>query len=296
MIRELGGLGCAPLWAFSTILMKSQTDKLRAIRINAIRSIAASASLIIIVTILGRMGQLTTLSITAVSYLFLSVIIGMVLGDTLYIKGMAIIGASKALPISITYPIFILPFSATIGDENLSILMIGGTFVTIVGLYLITAPERRSEKLSGEARSHYWRGVFFVLSAALCWAVSTTVLDFAMTDLDPLIAGAIRMPFMMIVLFVIIYIRKGDIRPWSCGLRSLVIISLAGMVGIGFGGLLFMTGVKYAGPARTAILSSTAPLFGVPLSAIVLRERITVKMILGTILCVIGIWLIIWQP
>jgi len=295
LIRELGGLACAPLWAVSTILLKSQTDKLNAMRINAFRGISASAFLLIAAAIFGRMEQLATLSLSAVAYLWLSVLIGLVLGDTLYIKGMGIVGASKSLPISIVYPIFVLPFSMTIGDESLSIMAIVGMFIVVAGLYLITAPERGSEKLSGEARRHYWRGVFFVLGATFCWAVGTMVLNFAMTELDPLLAGAIRMPFMTLVLLAIIYFRKGDIKPWSCGLNSLMILSLSGMLGIGFGGLLFMTGIKYAGPAKTAILSSTAPLFGVPLSAITLRERITLKMALGTVLCVLGIWIVIWQ-
>ena len=121
------------------------------------------------------------------------------------------------------------------------------------------------------------------------------MLGFAMTGLNSLLAGAIRMPFMTLVLFAIIYFRKGDIRPWSGGLSSFVILSLSGIIGIGFGGVLFMLGVKYAGAARSAILSSTAPLFGVPLSMFMLRERITLKIVLGTILCVTGIWFVIWQ-
>ncbi len=72
MIRELGGLACAPLWAVSTILLKSQTDKLNAMRINAFRGIAASAFLIIAAAIFGRMEQLATLSLSAVAYLWLS--------------------------------------------------------------------------------------------------------------------------------------------------------------------------------------------------------------------------------
>jgi DME family drug/metabolite transporter len=221
------------------------------------------------------------------------VIIGLVLGDTLYIKGMGIIGASKALPISITYPIFVLPFSATIIGESLSILTIGGVFITVMGLYLITAPQRGSERASGAMRKRHWWGVSLILAASLCWAVGTMSLRFAMVDLDPILAGAIRMPFMTLVLFAIVNFRRSAAKVWNHGLRSLTILALAGILGIGLGGLLFMVGVKNAGAARTAILSATAPLFGVPLSMLMLRERITLKIVLGTILCVVGIWFVI---
>jgi len=293
VIGEIGALGCAPLWALSSILLKSQTDRLDALRINALRGLFATAFVLAIVPITGRIDQLGSLSLPAVAYLWLSVIIGLVLGDTLYIKGMGIIGASKALPISITYPIFVLPFSATIIGESLSILTIGGVFITVMGLYLITAPPRGSERASETMRKQYWRGVFLILAASLCWAVGTMSLRFAMVDLDPILAGAIRMPFMTLVLFVIANLRRSAAKVWNHGLRSLTILALAGILGIGLGGLLFMIGVKNAGAAKTAILSATAPLFGVPLSMLILRERITLKIVLGTILCVVGIWFVI---
>ena len=51
-----------------------------------------------------------------------------------------------------------------------------------------------------------------------------------------------------------------------------MILALAGILGIGLGGVFFMVGVKDIGAAKTAILSSTAPLFGVPLSMLMLYE------------------------
>lgn len=293
MIGEISALGCAPLWALSSILLKSQTDKLDALRINALRGLFATAFVLAIVPVAGRIDQLRSPSLHAVVYLWSSVIIGLVLGDTLYIKGMGIIGASKALPISIIYPIFVLPFSVAVIGESLSLLAIGGVFITVMGLYLITAPQRGSERASETMRKRYWWGVFLILAASLCWAMGTMTLRFAMTDLDPILAGAIRMPFMTLVLFVIVYLRKSTARTWNHGLKSLTSLALAGILGIGVGGLLFMLGVKYAGAIKAAILSATAPLFGVPLSVFILREKITLRIVLGTILCVVGIWFVI---
>ena len=273
--------------------MKSQTGKLDALRINTLRAIFASIFVVAIVLIFGRIDQLGDLSFSAVAYLWSSVIIGMVLGDTLYIKGMGIIGVARALPISITYPIFVLPFSVTIIGESLSGLTIVGVLITVVGLYVITAPKRGAEKAPAETRRQYWRGIFLLLAASVCWATGTIVLNFSMTELDPIVASAIRMPFMVFVLLIIAFLKKDTRKAWYPGRRSLMILALAGILGIGLGGMLFLVGIKYAKPARTAILSSTAPLFGMPLSVLILRERITLKMVAGTILCIIGIWFVI---
>ena len=198
---------------------------------------------------------------------------------------------SKQLPI--TYPIFVLPFSITIIGEDLSHLTIVGVLITVAGLYVITAPKRGAEKPPAETRRQYWWGMFFLLAASALWATSTTILNFSMIELEPIVASVIRMPFMALVLSIIVFLKKDTRKAWYPGRRSLIILALAGIVGIGLGGLLFLVGIKYAKPARTAILSSTAPLFGMPLSVLILRERITLKMVAGTILCIIGIWFVI---
>jgi len=293
LIRELGGLACAPMWAISSIMLKSQTDKIDALRINAVRGIFASVFLMAIVPIFGKTDQLMNLSFSGVAYLWTSVVVGLVVGDTLYIKGMGIVGVARALPISITYPIFVLPFSVVLADESVSSLTIVGILIVIVGLYVITAPKRGAEKPSTATRKQYWWGVSLLLMASLCWAIGTTLLDFGLEELDPIVASALRMPFMTLVLLVMISLKKSGEKTWYHGSRSLTILALAGILGIGVGGLLFMVGLQYAGTARTAILSSTAPLFGVPLSMLILRERITLKIVAGTILCVIGIWFVI---
>ena len=51
--------------------------------------------------------------------------------------------------------------------------------------------------------------------------------------------------------------------------------------------------VEYAGAARAALLNTAAPLIGVPLSVIFLHERVTPKVIVGTLLAVFGVWLIL---
>lgn len=293
MLRELGGLACAPLWAISSIMLKSQTGKVDALRINALRSIFASAFLIIVALFSGRLSQLADLPPYAIFYLYFSVVIGMVVGDTLYIKGMGLIGVARALPISITYPIFVLPFSAIIIGESLTALTLIGVFITAIGLCVITAPQKQSEEVSQITRKQYWRGVSFLLIASFCWAIGTITLKFGVAKLDPIVAAAIRMPFMALVLLMIIFVKRDRGKKWYYGPKSLTVLALGGILGIGLGGLFFMLGIKYAGTARTAILSATAPLFGVPLSMIFLHEKITLRIVLGTILCVFGIWLVI---
>lgn len=68
---------------------------------------------------------------------------------------------------------------------------------------------------------------------------------------------------------------------------------LAGLLGWGISGSLYVTAVQLAGPSKTAIVGCTAPLFAVPLSMIFLKERPSRYVALGTALSVLGVVLVI---
>ena len=53
--------------------------------------------------------------------------------------------------------------------------------------------------------------------------------------------------------------------------------------------IMFVAGVRYAGVAVAAVLSSTSPIFAIPLGLIFLGERVKVAALLGTFVTVIGI-------
>jgi S-adenosylmethionine uptake transporter len=53
--------------------------------------------------------------------------------------------------------------------------------------------------------------------------------------------------------------------------------------------VLFVTAIKWADVAVAAVLSSTAPLFALPLGLIFLGERISRGALLGTALAVVGV-------
>jgi drug/metabolite transporter (DMT)-like permease len=57
--------------------------------------------------------------------------------------------------------------------------------------------------------------------------------------------------------------------------------------------LLFLVAIQYAGAGKAAVLTSCAPLFGLPLSARYLKERVTARILWGTGLVVTGIFFLL---
>jgi drug/metabolite transporter (DMT)-like permease len=113
----------------------------------------------------------------------------------------------------------------------------------------------------------------------------------AIVDLNAYAAHILRLGAAVLILAAVNGRTLGRLGRY--GARSLGMIALAGMVGIGGSGLLYLSAVKYAGAARTASLAGTMPLFAALLSWLVLRERITPRLIVGSAVTVAGIWLIV---
>jgi len=105
-------------------------------------------------------------------------------------------------------------------------------------------------------------------------------------------ANTIRMPFSAAV-SLLLNLRTGGLPLRKFGRSSLVILILCGIIGTAGGGFLYLTAIELAGAAKTAVLGSAAPIFGLIGSVIFLRERPSPRGIVGTLLSVAGIVLVV---
>ena len=87
-------------------------------------------------------------------------------------------------------------------------------------------------------------------------------------------------------------LRKSYTELFKLSRQEWLILAASGVMGWGLGSVLFLLTVSLVGPTRGAILTSTAPLFALPLSVIFLKERVNLPILLGTILTVAGIVLV----
>ena len=70
-------------------------------------------------------------------------------------------------------------------------------------------------------------------------------------------------------------------------------VALAGLIGTGVGSVLFIYAVEDLGAARTAFLTTSAPLFALPMGFLFLGERLTPRILFGTVATIGGIWLVL---
>jgi drug/metabolite transporter (DMT)-like permease len=290
---------CAFLWALSSTIVKSQAHKVPIVLLNALRTLPAILIYWVFLLVTGRIGEPFALPLRFWAFLAGSTLIGLAIGDLLYFQSMKYIGLGRALPLSNVYPFFTMLWALALLDEKISLWVAGGAALIVSGAYLLAFP-RGAKGINGRGQGGDLdlKGVAMALGAAVCWGASTVLLRLGLENVPVPVANVIRLSILAVILFGIAA-RRGQLAQIPTlfrreNLRTLGIILSAGILGMTLGTLTFLAAVQKAGAARTSILTAAMPIFGVPFS-LILGERLTARMVWGTVLTIGGVWLTIWQ-
>lgn len=301
MPGEVAALSAAALWAVSTVILTAQTRKMGAIPLNALRSVFAAIFVIFAILLTGAVDEIRNITAATAIAMVGSGILAMGVGDSLYFGSLAAIGAVLAVPISISvYPLLTFLIAAFWLDEEITWSVLLGTALIVAGVSLLVrggSPQGEGEFLKTRAeragdRRQRQRGLILIVAASVVWAISTTWLKAGSGDLGAVAAGGIRVTANAVALTPVAYYVRRESFPNGYGRRGLAATATAGILGIGIGSLLYVFAVQEAGAGKTAILTSTMPLFSLPLAVLFLSEKINLVVILGTMLCILGIWFV----
>jgi drug/metabolite transporter (DMT)-like permease len=293
---EAAALGSAFLWALTNILLGSQAGRVPTLVISALRGLYGMLFLVAVAAVLMVAGRTSYPTVPRVLALAGSGALGIGIGDTLYIGSLHRVGVSRAFPISMAvFPLLTVGLAVTLLGEDVTPLMVIGTLLTIGGVCLIvsggSAPAAEAQPAARGREMAV--GVGLVVVASVLWALASVWLRSASEGVEPVLAQAIRMPAAGVVTAAVALAAGHQLWPRRYGARSLAALLLAGVVGTGIGSLLFLVAVQHAGVAPTAVLSSSAPLFALPMATVLLGERITPRVVAGTALSIAGIWLVV---
>ncbi|MDI6754242.1 MAG: DMT family transporter [Thermodesulfobacteriota bacterium] len=295
MIGEISALGCALCWAASSTLTKSLAGKFNPLNLNLLRCAAASILLWGIIPFTPGTQALVQAPGVSLLFLALSALIGIAVGDTLYIRGLRLINVTLAFPISQSaMPLFTLAVAIIFLGEEITWSLSLGTGLVLGGIYLITEPGwRRRHPQTNPPAENRRTGISLVICASLLWAISISLLKVGLQGVSLILANGVRLPLAVLVLLFLILFQKPLPQPTTPKFRDVALVAITGLLGFGLGGILFLQAILYSGAAKATVLTSAAPLFGLPLSLLFLKERVTGSVIAGTVLGVLGIGFIV---
>ena len=275
-------LAAALAWAVTGLLARSIIEDYGSVTINAVRWMVAGVLLVVCVVARDGAAALVTMSWQTFTLMALSVVC-IAVGDTVFFESAHAIGVGRAMTIATIYPMGAALLAVVFFDERLTAAVVAGSLLTLGGVAAIVG-SRPGEM----APDRLWFGVWTTALASAVWAVSTAVMKPPLREIEPLTAQAIRLPMASALLWLTPWARgaASNLRSW--GRRPLLRIAVLSVV-TAISSVFFVASLKYAGITVGAVLSSTAPLFAIPLGVIFLGERVSLLMVLGAAIATAGI-------
>jgi DME family drug/metabolite transporter len=292
---EISALGCAFTWALSSVFTKSLAPKFHPLTLNLLRCLGASLVLWCLIPFYPGVQSLSQAPSASLFYLIVSALLGICLGDTIYIKGLTLINANLAFPLAqASMPILTLAAAVLFLGETMSWSLGLGTVLVIAGVSLIANPEG-PETSSRLVPPHPKKGlgIGLILIASVFWTISISLLKPGLQGMNLILANGIRLPLAALVLALLSWKQRPAGRALKPGFREICLGAFSGALSFGLGGTLFLLAIQYAGAGKAAVLTSSGPLFGLPLAAFYLKERATARIGWGTGLVVTGIFFLI---
>lgn len=291
MIGELAALAAAFCWTLSPVLYKVALSDAKPISANISRCVSTTIFLFVCLSLFGMLGNLATLRVDSLLLASFSGIVGLFLGDTMYMMSLVLIGVSRAVPISCVYPLFTTLFAVLFLGEQVTFFLLLGTVVIIVGAWLISQEKTGSSNVT---RNVLFKGVSIALATAIVWSVSIIMMDHAlkisqMASIDSaFVVNTVRVSATALALLAFSPLVDRQFRFMKLKRKTWILLAIGGIVALGLGWFLLAVSLSQIDASRAVPISSVSPLFAMLIGAFFLKEKVTVKIFVGAVLIVLG--------
>lgn len=282
MIEELVGLSPAICWALSPIFYSRGLRQLSPVVGNVLRALPATIITFISTTLFLGLDKTFNLSMNAYIILLLSGVIGLGLGDLLYLLSIKRIGPSHSITITSTYPLITIVISFLFLGEHIALSVLAGTVFVVLGITIISRKdnEKKVDMI----------GIGVATLAALLWSVSIILVGSISGSAHPFAENLWRTTGYMLASSIILLFNIKN-EKFSLKGNSIINITLGGIVALNLGWASYIYSIELIGLSKATTLSSVSPIFTAT-AEFVLEKKFRLNVFLGTLLTTFGIVLV----
>lgn len=281
MLWIIAAILSAVFAGLTSILAKCGIKKTDSDLATALRTIVVLVFSWIMVFVVGSQGTIADIKPTSLLFLVLS---GLATGASwiCYFKALSIGDINKVVPIDksstiLTVLLAIICFSET---SNLAIKLIA-TAILGVGIFLMV--EKKSSETAAQGRS--WM-IYAILSAVFA-ALTSILAKVGITGVESNLGTAIRTAVVLVMAWCIVFSRGKHKGLKNIDKKELVFISLSG-VATGASWLCYYYAIAEGLVSVIVPIDKLSILVTVAFSAIVFKEKLSKKALLGLGLMVVG--------
>lgn len=325
MIGELIAIFAVLTFVVSNVLFRKTEHEASPIFINFFRTTIGTITFIIFAFLLNVLDKIFLLPFDLWIILFISFLFGQVFGDTAYFNAQKDMGTTLALGVSMTFPLFTFILSIIFLNKEFEISLLFSLIFISIGVIVIgksksaikitinpsfepieqVKPNTFKERF--QLRS--FRALVFGLIASLSWAIGLIIIEYATHQIDLLLplqeglssilGNVIRFPFATAILTIMVgkenYSMKKntDKSPFRKSITTWGYLIIAALIGTSLGAYVYTEAARVAGSTVMSLIASASPLFSLPLTYLINKEKVTKIGFIGVIFTIIGVIIIL---
>lgn len=287
LIFGIFALISAASWAFGTVLWRKVGEEISPFSMNLSKGIIGSLYLAVVFLVIG----IEPISMRDFLFLGISGLLGIALGDTFFFMSLINLGPRLSSLMGTLLPVCVA-FSAVIFlGERPSFLAWMGIFLTVSGVAWVLKERLPQEGIIKNKSL----GIKYRLLSVIFMTAGVIFAKIGVTSVPTVQATFIRM-FWGVIGLILWGSLNHQLKDWAAPFRNLHLLKNVSFIVfvVVFGGFwLSLLALKYIDASIANTLGSTTPLFILPMAAIMLKERISIRAGLGAALAVGGVALML---
>jgi len=293
-IGELAAVGTSVAFSIGSVLFTFAGREIGTGVLNRIRLALALVFTLILHRIFAGAFYPVNTPISTFFWLAASGVVGFVIGDALLFKGFVLVGPRLSMLMMALAPVLSAIMAWGFLHEGLGLVEIIGIAITLLGIAIVVGapPATETSETRPKDRRVYVLGLLFAFGGALGQAGGSLLSKIGLAGGLPAIsANAIRLTAAVILIWVWAIARGQFVATYQTAhqhRRALDFVAIATITGPVIGVWLALTSVQLAPLGIVTTLQSLPPVFLIPIGYFVFKERITWRVVLGTVIALVG--------
>jgi len=299
----------------SNAMFRRVENEVSPIFINMFRTAVGLITFAILSLMLGIFTSIFLLPWSLWLILIISFVFGQVIGDTFYFKSQKELGTTKALAVSMIFPFFTFILDLLFLKRPFDVLLIPSALFISIGIIIISKYKIKLNVIDRENSTEFKNynsksdninknseiaPTIFAVIASLGWAIGLVMIDYATNEinrillnenLSSVVGNLIRFPFALFLLLIMV--KKENFDNNLQKKNTWFWLISASIIGTSIGVYFFTEAARIAGASVMSLIASANPLFALPISYLLNREKLSIKGFFGVVLTFVGVILIL---
>lgn len=289
---ELAALGTSLCFSFGSVLFTLSGREMGSPLVNRTRLLIAALLVMLLHTI--SFGQPLPLDAGSERWFWLGLsgFVGLALGDAFLFQAFVLIGPRLAMLMMALAPVLGTLLALVFLQEELIPLELVGIAITIAGIMLVIADRNNQSKTENSDKRRYVIGLLCGLGGAVGQAGGLVLSKMGLMGGFPALSGnVIRLIIAAIIIWILAVFNRQLISSYQTlrtHPRALMMTIGGAILGPVVGVWLTLIAVQNTSIGVASTLSSLMPIFLIPISYVVFKERITKQAVFGTLVAFVG--------